>query len=131
MSFLVGKTRRRVAEILTDPSEFVAVHPLIFDMRHVGGHRYKVFERVRLAGLPYSFVYEAEVLRAEDDGWVRMHATVARLVRMEMEFRLSDHAQGTQIDETVSIRSVLPVKPLLKRLLSEQHKQLFKNVDES
>jgi len=50
---------------------------------------------------------------------------------MEMEFRLSDHAQGTQIDETVSIRSVLPVKPLLKRLLSEQHKQLFKNVDES
>ena len=131
LSFIVGKNKRRVAEILTSPNEFVAVHPLIFDMRHIGGNQYMVFESVRLAGLPYRFAYDAEVTKADDDTWVQILANVRNMVRIEMTFRLSDHGQGTQIDETVSIKSVLPVKAMMNKLLSEQHGVLFKNIDES
>lgn len=130
LSFVVGKSKRRVAEIITNPTEFVAVHPIIFDMQYLGGNRYKVFEKVKLAGLPYSFVYDADITRAEDDSQVEIRANIKNLVRIHMLFRLCDHVQGTQVDETVTIKSALPVKPMMHKLLREQHALLFRNIDE-
>jgi hypothetical protein len=49
---------------------------------------------------------------------------------MKMDFKVEPDGSGSKITETVEIRSPLPIKGYLLKLLRTQHTQLFKNMGE-
>lgn len=126
--FVVKRDIQTVFEYLTQPEKFVSVHPLIYKMTDLGGGNYKVFEKIRFGPLPYKFTYKANISTGQNDE-ITMKAVVAGMTKITMHFNLTASDDGTEITETVSIRSPLPIKRYMHNLLKEQHTKLFKNIE--
>jgi carbon monoxide dehydrogenase subunit G len=113
---------------LADHQLFVAIHPVISRMQATGPGQYLVHETLKVAGLPYSFTYPATIEADQAARTVRVRATVARVVHVQMDFRLSGSGQATTVRETVTFRSWLPVGALMAPVFRQQHAQLFQNL---
>lgn len=118
-----------VLEVLSDMQRFAAIHPIIQRIEPLGGDRYRVHETVRFGPIPYSFTYPVQLTVDPASKRVRMQARIQGMTSMDMHFEVSPQGGGSLITETVGIRSPLPIKGSLQRLLREQHTQLFRNID--
>jgi len=130
LQFLCSKAPASVLAMLSDMQRFAAVHPIIQRIEPMGGDRYRVHETVRFGPFPYSFTYP--VVRTVDTGSprVRIQATIQGMTTLDMAFLVTPHGSGSRITEIVEVRSPLPIKGYLLRLVREQHTQLFRNFDE-
>jgi len=48
-----------------------------------------------------------------------------------MNFYLKEQAGTTVVSEEVNFRSLLPVKPVMKKIFREQHREFFYNIDKA
>lgn len=130
LSFEVKKPLEVVLHALTDPSAFVRVHPVITKMDALDNNRFRVHETVNLLGfIRYSFCYYATVTQHRPENVVKISASVMKVTKIDMCFRLSEKYGATQVDETITWRSPLPVGLVLKRLFAETHAELFRNIE--
>lgn len=118
-----------VFEHLTDVRKFVSIHPVISRMEALGAGRYRVYETLTVGGLPVSFTYRATIAADPAAKTVRIAATVFGLARIQMHFGLFRKGEKTVVEENVTFRSVLPLKPLMEKVFREQHQLLFQNLE--
>jgi carbon monoxide dehydrogenase subunit G len=129
LQFQCNRAPALVLAVLADMQRFAAVHPIIQRIVPLGGDRYRVHETVRFGPIPYSFTYPVELTVDHALSSIRIRATIQGLITMDMRFMVAPKGNGSRITETVEIRSPLPIKGYLLRLLREQHAQLFRNID--
>lgn len=131
LHFNISKNIDFVFEHLTDMQKFVALHAAIYKMEPLGDHRYKVFETLKFAGIPFSFTYPATVEADPERKTVVMRAVVFRLTKIEMRFTLQAQDEHTTlIEEQIQFKTFLPgIKSVMRRVFKKQHEQLFKNME--
>lgn len=129
LRFTLAQPADVVFGYLTDPRKFVAVHPVISRMQPLGAGRYRVYETLKVGGLPFSFTYPATITHDEAANTVRIDATVFRLTWIAMDFRLFSQNGKTIVEEEVTFHSVLPVKRVMEKVFREQHQLLFQNIE--
>ncbi len=116
-----------IKQHLTDVDKFVSVHPLIYKMTDLGHGKYKVHEKIKIGFIHYRFTYKATI--SQRDNIVNIDASIMGLTKLSMQFMLQKEDEGTLVHETLSIKSVLPIKDFMKKLIQEQHQVLFKNIE--
>ena len=131
LEFTVNKPLPHVFEYLTDMKKFVSVHPIIYQMDDLGESNYLVHEKLKLLYIPCTFRYKANVKGHAKGDHVRISAVVMGMVNIEMNFFLQEQADTTVVSEEVNFRSLLPVKPVMKKIFREQHRELFNNIDKA
>jgi len=125
----INKTMGCVFDYLTDMQKFVSVHPVITKIEKIAGNNYRVFETLKIAFIPCSFTYTVMAESEPQNNKVIMYATVMRLTKVTMVFILKAGQGFTFVEEEISFTSPLPVVPVLTRIFTRQHKQLFKNIE--
>lgn len=110
--------------------KFVSVHPVIYQIDHRGNENYLVYETLKFGFVPFSFKYPVSIQKNENNQKVTMQATVFKLTRIEMKFTLKSDHNFTLIDEEISFKSPLPLKPIMKSIFKKQHALLFKNIEQ-
>lgn len=130
LHFTLHKPASVVFDYLSDMQKFVAVHPVIHRITLMDDGRYRVHETLKLGFIPYSFTYFATLESDREAGQVRILATVQRITRIEMEFFIQEKEGVTQVTEHIAIHSPLPVHGLVRKVFSEQHLILFRNIEQ-
>jgi carbon monoxide dehydrogenase subunit G len=126
--FTCSKPVDEVIGVLGSMQRFGEVHPIIQRIEPCGDQDYLVHETVSFGPIPYSFTYPVVVYVDRDTASVRIEATIQRITRMKLDFKVEPDGAGSKITETVEIRSPLPIKGYLLKLVRTQHSQLFKNI---
>lgn len=129
LTFTLRHSPDFIFDYLTDMNKFASVHPLITKIENRGGGSFLVHETLKLAFFPYSFTYPGTIESNRANKTVTIKATVMKLTRIEMHFTIRQEGDLTIVDETISFRSILPVKSLMENVFREQHEQLFKNIN--
>lgn len=129
LQYKVNKPIETVFDYLTDMEKFVSVHPVITKMDKTGEGEYLVYETLKLGFIPFSFTYPASVNADNLSHNVFMKATVFGLNKVDMKFVLKADMGCTLISETITFKSPLPIKFLMKRVFKKQHNLLFKNME--
>jgi carbon monoxide dehydrogenase subunit G len=131
LEFQVKKPLATTFEYLTNSEKFVSVHPIIYKMEPKGDNTYLVFEKLKMLFIPVSFTYSATISGNLDERRINIRATVMKMTKIEMQFTLEEKNNGTFITEEISFNSMLPVKPVMRKIFREQHTQLFANIDKA
>ncbi len=129
LSFFVKKDINFVYEHLTDIQKFVAVHPIISRMDKIGKEQYLVYETLHIGFIPFSFTYLATIEGNLSEKTVVMRAVVMRFTKIEMVYNLKATNNSTEIEESISFSSPLPIKWLMQRIFRKQHAQLFHGIE--
>lgn len=129
LNFNVNKSPEFVFDCLTDIQKFVSVHPVIYKAEKQSDGNYKIYERLRLLFIPFSFVYNASIEGDKTGRCVTMKARVMGLVNITMIYSLQEINGLTSVTELVNFNTFLPVKTLLTKIFNTQHKQLFLNIN--
>jgi carbon monoxide dehydrogenase subunit G len=127
LHFELNKDLNKVKSCLTDTEQFVRMHPLIYRMKPLGNDRYKVYERVKLGFLPYSFTYLASVHHADNS--VFFHVKVMKITSISMTFTLQQEGEKCKVEEKIEIQTLLPIKAFMLKLFRTQHAVLFANIE--
>ena len=126
--FEVNTSAEEVFWYLSDMEAFVSVHPLIYKIDPVGKGSYLIHEKLKIGPIPYKFTYPVIIHADAEKGEVKMLAVIKKLIFVEMVFIIQATDGKAIVKEAVSIKSVLPVKPILKMVFASQHKKLFANM---
>jgi hypothetical protein len=118
-----------VFDHLTDMKKFVSIHPIIYKMDDLANGNYKVYEKLKLFGIPTTFTYNAAVVGDPKAKTVKIKAVVMKMTKIEMNFTITAEGEHSHIHETVTFRSPLPIKGLMQNIFKAQHKQLFLNIE--
>jgi len=129
LSFKVNKPVEAVFEYLADMQKFVSVHPVIYKMDRLSQNHFKVYETLSLLFIPVSFTYTATVDHNAIDRTVVIRATVMKVTKIEMSYKLTSQHGSTIVEETLTFKSPLPLKSLMQSIFRSQHTQLFKNIE--
>ncbi len=129
LTFHLSASPDRVFETLSDPVAFARLHPLIESIRPVGEGSHRV--RERFAGLPFPlhFSYPAWIGVEPATRSVTFDLRIFRLVSVTLAFRVEADGGGSRVQESVSIRSFLPVARTLSGVLADTHAVLFEELD--
>ncbi len=130
LTFNIPSSASDILPFLTDSTKFVSVHPLIYKMIDLGQNQYKVYERVNIGFIPYTFTYMAIITGDSSKNKVHISANIAKLTKITMEFTLTPAVNSTKIEEKVLIQSFLPIKKMMYKLIARQHAILFQNIEE-
>ena len=125
--FKVKKDIITIKKQLTNVENFVNIHPLIYKMTDLGRNKYKVFEKIKIGVIPYRFTYKAIITEEKDS--VNIVATVMGLTTISMFFTFQEEDKVTVIHERLIIKSPLPIKNYMNRLIEKQHKTMFNNIE--
>lgn len=128
LQFKVNRPLSHVLDHLSVAELIVRTHPIIFAVDHIIDHTYLIKETAPIGPFKRTFSYEAEILSLPDQGHVRILAKINNLVKLNMEFSLTETFGETHILESVTIKSVLPISGLLKKTVEKQHKIWFENI---
>lgn len=120
-----------VYESLTNADKFVDVHPIIYKMDKIGKESYKVYEKVNFGFFPYRFTYLATIKGNPSEKTINIFATIKKITKVNMEFKITKSDTGCQIEEMITILTPLPIKNYLRKLFKEQHTLLFENIQNS
>lgn len=129
---LVFKVKQNLAlvfDYLSDMQKFVSIHPVISKIDVRGNNNYLVHETLKIVGIPITFSYPVTVISDEKKHEVLIKATVMKLTKIEMRFKLSQQKDHTLLEELITFNSPLPVKSMMQTIFRKQHAQLFKNMD--
>ena len=128
LSFKIDKSADFIFDYLTDMQKFVSVHPVITKIDKTNNDSYLVYETLKFGFIPFSFTYPVTIESNFSDKNVIIRATVMKLTKIEMTFVLKAGKDFTVIEETIQIKSPLPVKSTMQNIFKKQHGQLFKNI---
>jgi hypothetical protein len=103
-----------VFNYMTDMKKFVSMHPIIFKMDDLGNGNYKVYEKLKLLGIPTTFTYSATVTGDPQNKTVNIKAVVMKMTHIEMNFTIKQEGDQSHIHETVTFKSPLPIKGIMK-----------------
>lgn len=129
LSFRIKKTPDFIFDYLTDMQKFVSIHPVITKIEKRVDESYLVYETLKLGFIPFSFTYPVKIEKDINTKLVVMRATVFRLTKIEMTFKLKEDGDHTIIEDTIVFRSPLPVKSIMQKIFRNQHGQLFRNME--
>jgi carbon monoxide dehydrogenase subunit G len=129
LTFSLTADPEKVFQYLSQPELFVSVHPVVYKMEAIGPDKYRVFEKIRLGFIPYSFNYEAEMSGDRHKQQVHVMAVVQKHTRIEMLFSIKPGNNGTVVEEELRITSPLPIRGFMEKFIRRQHNFLFANID--
>ena len=127
--FTVSGAPDEVYAILSDPDRFTAVHPLIHRMRPLGDDHFMVTEYMPLGPVRIPFRYPARITKDPASLGVSIRAVVHYAIRIDMDIHVRSQAPGSQVKETIRIRSWMPGAPFLANFIRKQHALLFQNLE--
>lgn len=127
--FKVHQTIEIIFDYLTDMQKFVSVHPVISKIDKLSEKNYLVHETLKFGLIPFSFTYPVTIEQDFDQKQVSIKATVMKIAKIEMSFKLHKEDDFTIVDESILFKSPLPVKFIMKNIFRKQHNKLFKNIE--
>lgn len=130
LSFSLRSNPEMVFRYLSEADLFVTVHPVIYNMELIGPNTYRVYEQTKLGFLKYSFTYEAEIISDPGQKKVEIKAVVKKHTTIDMTFQVRHGNHGTIVEETVDIRSPLPIRGFMEKFIRKQHNIMFENIDQ-
>lgn len=110
-------------------NRFQALHPVIYKIEHLSANKYRIYETLNFAWIPFSFTYPATVTTSDGPSQVLMNAVVMKLVNINIIFKLSAQNGITAVYEEIQFESILPLRFILERIFRKQHKLLFENME--
>lgn len=131
LSFRIKKPADFIFDYLTDMQKFVSVHPLITQIDLIGNDRYLIHETLKIGLVPFSFTYPVTVTNNQRTGLVVIQATIMKLTKVEMTFKLNQDGDSTLVEESIIFKSPLPIKSIMENMFKKQHIQLFKNIEQA
>ena len=129
LNYRIKKSPEFIFDYLANSTKYVSIHPLIRKMESRGAHQYLVFETLKWGFLHYSFTYPATIESDVTNTTVAMSATVMKVVKVEMVFKIKGYYGYSDIEETIHFDTLLPIKSILCKIFKAQHTQLFKNIE--
>ena len=129
LTFRINTPIDTVFDYLTDMQKFVSVHPVIYKMDHLSPNHFKVYETLKLLSIPISFTYTATLEHNSGDKTVVIRATVMKLTKIEMNYKLTSQGGSTTIEENLIFKSPLPLRSTMESIFRSQHTLLFKNIE--
>ncbi len=130
LSFKLEKNANIIFDYLTDMQKFVTVHPAIFKINKTGNGSYSVHEKLKLGFAFFTFTYPVIIEKNQVKKNIIIHATIMKLVKIMMQFTLITEYNFTIVEESITFKSILPVKLLMQRIFRKQHIILFRNIEQ-
>lgn len=127
--FKVKQNLTLIFDYLSDMQKFVSVHPVISKIDVRGYNNYLVHETLKIVGIPISFSYPVTVISDEKNHEVFIKATVMKLTKIQMHFKISEGKDYSLVEESITFRSLFPVNSIMQKIFRKQHEQLFKNIN--
>ncbi len=127
LHFQVNRPLKTVFANLTDMQKYVTFHPVITEIDQTGTNTYLVHETLKFGPIPISFTYPIRVDHTTKK--VIYKAQVMKINHITMEFDLVEKGNATQITETITFNTLLPIKSLMSKIFKAQHEQLFQNMN--
>ncbi len=128
LHFHVKLPLKTVFEYLTDMQKYVCHHPVISQIDETGASTYLVHETLKFGPIPISFTYPVKVEQDNEGKKVIYKANVMKINHITMEFEFAEQDGATQVTETITFKTLLPLKSLMGKIFKAQHEQLFKNM---
>lgn len=129
LHFQVKVDTNHVLEYLSHTDKFVSAHPLIYKMESLGNDLYRVNEKVQFGPISHRFEYKAKIERQKNG--ISIDANIMDLVKISMKMILAADGEHTAVCEEVEIRTILPVKNFMLRMIKKQHKVFFENIEKT
>jgi carbon monoxide dehydrogenase subunit G len=129
IKFTLNKPKQAIIECFTNSEKFVATHPIIFKMIDLGNNNFKVYEKLMLGFIPYSFTYFASIIYDAQTESIGIKATIKAFTHIEMQFTFIENGTQTLVEERLKVKSILPIQGIVKKVICEQHRLFFKNID--
>ena len=129
LTFNVQQPIEVVFDYLTDMQKFVSVHPVITKIDWLSANKYLVHETLKFGFIPVSFTYPVTIDQNNKDKTIVIRATVMKITKIEMNYKLDRFNGLTTIDETITIKSLLPIQAVMERIFRKQHGLLFQNIE--
>jgi len=129
LTYTLSKPPGFIFEYLTDMGKFASIHPMITRIDSLGDTRYLVHETMKLGSFPYSFTYPVTVEGDAGNHKVTIRATVMKMTHILMEYTIREEAGQSIVEETITFKSILPIKVVMEKLFREQHALLFRNMN--
>jgi hypothetical protein len=130
MAFNVCKSSDEVFKYISQPELFVAIHPVIYKIQELEHGSWKIFEKLRFAGIPFSFCYPATMQCDSVSREISMKAKVMSVVSIDLTFQIQDQQETTRIHELITINSIFPIHPLIKQVLISKHRIMFEKLNQ-
>lgn len=128
LSFTLFKSPDFIFEYLTDMDKFASIHPVITKIDRTGVNKFLVHETLKLGFIPYSFTYPVTIESSAANKTVTIKATVMNMTHIEMHFSIRREGEHSVVDESITFKSVLPIKAVMEKIFREQHTLLFQNM---
>lgn len=129
LSFRIKTPIDLVFNYLSDMQKFVSVHPVIYKIADTNNGSYRVHETLKFGFFPFSFTYPVTVEKNSAEKLVNISATVFKITKIQIKFKLIADGDYTVIKENIDFKSPLPIAFLMERIFRKQHSQLFKNIE--
>jgi carbon monoxide dehydrogenase subunit G len=129
LKYSINQPAKTVFLYLTDMEKFASIHPIISKIDRLENNRYKVFETLKFWFFKFSFTYPVTVTSNQSKNCVVIKATVFKLTNIELSFDISTQKEYTEINEIVTIKTILPIKSIVYKIFEKQHQQLFENLE--
>ena len=129
LTFNVQQPIEMVFDYLTDMQKFVSVHPVITKIDWLLANKYLVHETLKFGFIPVPFTYPVTIDQNDKDKTIVIRATVMKIIKVEMNYKLDRFNGLTTIDETIIIKSLLPIQAIMERIFRKQHGLLFQNIE--
>ncbi|MEM6344341.1 MAG: hypothetical protein AAF927_10700 [Bacteroidota bacterium] len=126
--FEVDNRPEEVYRFLSDMPSFVSVHPLIYRIKPLANGSHLIHEKIKLGPIPYKFTYPVIVDANATKGEVHMFATIKKMIFVTLAFKILPSGETTVVEEKATVRSILPVKGMLRLIFARQHKRMFDNM---
>jgi carbon monoxide dehydrogenase subunit G len=129
LTFSINKPVAIIFGYLTDMDKFASIHPVITKIDKTGDDTFLVHETLKLGFIPYSFTYPVTIESDAAAHRVTIRATVMKMTHIEMDFTIHEEGGRSFVEETISFKSILPLKKAMEKIFREQHSLLFRNMD--
>ena len=129
LTYTLNKSPDFIFDYLTDMDKFASIHPVITRIDSLGDSRYLVHETMKLGFIPYSFTYPVSIANDAREHKVTIRATVMKMTHILMEYTIREEAGQSIVEETITFKSILPIKGVMEKLFREQHALLFRNMN--
>ncbi len=127
--FTINKPTDFIFDYLTDMDKFASIHPVITKIDKTSENTFLVHETFKLGFIPFSFSYPVTIESNTARKTVTIKATVMKMTHIEMKFFIYREGELSEVNESISFKSILPIKSLMTKIFREQHTLLFQNMD--
>lgn len=129
LKFKLKSSSQKVFSILSDAKLFEKFHPVIFKIDDLGNDHFLIHETLKFLFIPITFTYPAKISPNKEKGIVQMNAVVMKLVKVDLNFLITETPVCTELVEEIKIQSWLPVHPVMRMIFKIQHAKLVLNID--